>query len=168
MQTSLLEVYNKYKFTPDRIYNCDETGIPTVVQAPNVVARKGSKQVGQAVSTERGSMITMCAIINAAGNTIPPVFIYPRARMHDTLMKGAVTGSIGFANCPSSGWMTSALFYKILEHIQNHTKCSKETPILLIMDNHETHCSLECSLCKRSWNCHPYTASTLQSSTAAA
>lgn len=142
-QANLLAVYEKYKFTPDMIYNCDETGIPTVVQAPSVVAKKGSKQVGQAVSTERGSMITMCAIVSAAGNTIPPVFIFPRARMHDTLMKGSVSGSLGLANSPSSGWMTSVLFYKVLEHIQKHTRCSKETPILLIMDNHESHCSLE-------------------------
>lgn len=142
-QANLKEVLEKYKFTPDKIYNCDETGIPTVVQAPNVVARKGSKQVGQAVSTERGSMITMCAIINAAGNTIPPVFVFPRARFHDSLMTGSVTGSIGLANSPQSGWMTSILFYKVLEHIQKHTSCTKESRILLIMDNHESHCSLE-------------------------
>ncbi|KAK9703615.1 hypothetical protein QE152_g29245 [Popillia japonica] len=44
----------RHEFTPDREYNLDETGISTVVQAPNIVAKRGIKQVGQIVSGERG------------------------------------------------------------------------------------------------------------------
>lgn len=115
----------------------------TVIQSPNVVAKAGTKRVGQAVTAERGTLITMCGIITASGNTIPPVFIFPRARIHESLMHGAPVGSIGLTNSPKSGWMTSALFVKTLEHIQKHTRCSKGDPILVVMDNHETHCSLD-------------------------
>lgn len=45
------------EFTGDRIYNLDETGVTTVVQAPKVVGQFGARQVGQAVSAERGTMI---------------------------------------------------------------------------------------------------------------
>lgn len=122
----------------------DETGvIQTVIQAPNVVTKKGSKQVGQVVSGERGMLVTMVATVTAAGNTIPPLFIFPRSRMHESLMKGAVPGSLGLVNSPSSGWITNELFLEVLKHVAEHTCCSKHLPVLLIMDNHESHCNLE-------------------------
>ncbi|XP_046667355.1 uncharacterized protein LOC124359039 [Homalodisca vitripennis] len=148
-QKNLDDVYKKHKFSPSDIYNLDETGIKTVVQAPNVVAKKGTKQVGQVVSGERGSLITMVATVNAAGNTIPPVFIFPRARLHDSLMVGAISGSLGFVNSPTSGWITNALFLKVLEHFVKYSHCSKESPVLLILDNHESHCTLDAILYAR-------------------
>ncbi|KAK9737048.1 CENP-B N-terminal DNA-binding domain [Popillia japonica] len=45
-----------------------------------------------------------------------------------------------------SGWMTKELFMKVLLHIKLHTNCSPGSPILIIMDNHETYCSLEAIL----------------------
>jgi hypothetical protein len=58
-KTNVMEFFKNYEqalqsgiFTGDRVYNLDETGISTVVQAPNVVARLESWQVGQAVSGE--------------------------------------------------------------------------------------------------------------------
>jgi hypothetical protein len=95
------------------------------------------------VSAERGQLLTVCAIVSAIGNVIPPVFIFPRARMHDWLMLNAPEGSLGLANCPASGWMTGALFVHVLEHIKKYTRCSKEDPILLLLDNHESHCTLD-------------------------
>lgn len=138
-----------HDFTPDKIYNLDETGISTVLQAPNIVTQKGIKQVGQIVSAGRGTLITMCGIINALGNAVPPVYIFPRARFHDTMLNGAPLGSLGLANSPSSGWMTKELFLKVLNHIKRYTQCSSDSPILILMDNHETHCSLETILFTR-------------------
>nr|XP_034836488.1 uncharacterized protein LOC117992886 [Maniola hyperantus] len=116
----------------------------TVVQAPNVIAARGQKQVGQNVSAERGQLITMCGIVNAAGNSIPPVFIYPRARFQESMLTGGLNGCIGFANSPTSGWMTGTLFVKVLEHLQKHTRCNKNDKILLLLDNHESHCTIDC------------------------
>lgn len=140
---NLYRALGKHPFKAERIYNLDETGVTTVVQAPNVIAAKGVKQVGQAVSGERGSLVTMVGIVNASGNALPPVFIFPRARFHETFMIGAPPGSLGLVNSPSSGWMTASLFLKTLEHLVSQTRCSKQDPILLLMDNHESHCSLE-------------------------
>jgi hypothetical protein len=41
-----------WKFTADRLYNNEETGVFTVVQSPNIVTQIGTKQVEQAVSCE--------------------------------------------------------------------------------------------------------------------
>jgi hypothetical protein len=87
-------------FTGDRVYNLDETGILTVVQDPSVVTELGSGQVDQAVSRERGTIITVCMIVNTVGNAIPPVFIFPRARFHDTVLFGAPPEILGLLNSP--------------------------------------------------------------------
>lgn len=130
-------------FGPGIIYNLDETGISTVLSSPRIVAKKGVKQVGQVTSAERGTSITMCGIISATGNSIPPVFIFPKANFKNNWLKDAPPGSLGLANSPRSGWMTKELFVKVLEHIIKFTGCTNENPILVLMDNHETHCSLE-------------------------
>ena len=142
-QENYEEILRKWHFVAANIYNLDETGVSTVVQMPHVVAKVGTKQVGQAVSAERGHLVTMCCIVNAAGNALPPVFIFPRARMNETLMIGAPEGSLGLANSPTSGWMTGSLFIKTLEHVKKYTRCTKENKILILLDNHETHCTLD-------------------------
>lgn len=91
-KTIVMNFYDNYNRTPQkyffaaRISNLDETGVMTVVQAPNVIAEKGIKQVGQAVSGECENLVTMVGIVSALENTVPPVFILPRARFHKTLV----------------------------------------------------------------------------------
>ena len=59
---------DRYKFTPNDIWNVDETGVSTVQKPNKVVALKGVKQVGSITSSERGQMITICSAGNATGN----------------------------------------------------------------------------------------------------
>lgn len=77
------------------MYNLDETGILTVVQDPSVVTELGSGQADQEVSRERGTIITACMIVNTVGNGIPPVFIFPRVRFHDTVLFAAPPEILG-------------------------------------------------------------------------
>lgn len=72
--------------TPDRILNLDKS--------PNVVAATGVKQVGQVVTAERGTLVTMCGIVSATGNTVPPVFIF-LVQDFITMLTGAPPGSLG-------------------------------------------------------------------------
>ena len=69
-------------------------------------------------------------------------FIYPRARFQERMLTGGSNGCVGFANNPSSGWMTGALFIRVLEHLKLHSKCNKENKILLLLDNHKSHCTI--------------------------
>ena len=130
------EVLNKHKFTPDRIFNLDETG---VTNAPT-----GRKQVGQVTASERGNLVTVTCIIGANGNALPPVMVYPRIRMNPTAMAaGAHPGTLALNS--RTGWMTGEIFVaSVLPHIVRHTGASKETPILLLMDRPSaSHVSLE-------------------------
>ncbi|XP_067613942.1 uncharacterized protein [Eurosta solidaginis] len=138
--SNLRNLYEKYSFQSNDIYNLDETGITTVVESPKIIAPKGQRQVGQAVSAERGSLVSLVGIINASGNRLPPAFVFPRVRYNPQFLNGCVTGSLGLVS--KSGWMMSELFIDVLKHIQNNTKCSKENPILLLLDNHSSHCSI--------------------------
>lgn len=138
---NLQEVYTKYKFTADRIYNYDESGISTVMSTPKILAEKKQKQIGQLVSAERGELVTFGGIISASGNTIPPLFIFPRVHFKDHFMDGAPEGSLGVAT--KTGWINSNIFLKVLRHIQKITLCTKDNPILLLADNHESHVTIE-------------------------
>ena len=104
----LEEAYDRYKFTADRVYNIDETGL-SIVQSkiPHVIGRKGKRQIA-ITSAEGGATITVIACMSASGNFVPPLVIFPRTNMPQALMKGCPPSSIGRAH--PSGWVQANLF----------------------------------------------------------
>lgn len=138
---NLEKVMERHHFQPMSIYNCDETGLLTVHKPPNIVADKKLKQVGQIASAERGILVTMVGAMNAQGNSVPPFLVFPRVNFKDHMLLNAPPGTAGVAH--KTGWMTAANFLKWMDHFITHTKCSNENPVLLIMDNHESHISIE-------------------------
>ncbi|XP_074040581.1 uncharacterized protein [Leptinotarsa decemlineata] len=138
----LHEVINRNKYRTSNIFNLDETGVTTVPPVTKVIAQKGEKQIGQVTSRERGELVTQVGIICANGNCLPPVFIFPRARFDKTkMMAGAAPGALGLVH--KSGWMTTDNFILVLKFFKDNVRCDKEHPVLLLMDNHESHLSLE-------------------------
>ena len=93
------------------------------------------------VSHERGETVTLCAFVNAIGNTVPPCLIFPRKRFYDRMITGAPPGTLGLSS--PSGWMTTELFLECLRHFVKHVRCSKTERALLLLDNHESHVSIE-------------------------
>jgi hypothetical protein len=134
---NLETLFAKVNPPPSRIFSIDESGVSTVLEAPKVIAAKGTKQVGQVVSAERGEQVTMCGIICADGSFLPPVFVYPRKRPNPAYLIGAPIGSKDFYS--GSGWMTGEVFLETLKHVQASTKCTKLNPIVVLLDNHESH-----------------------------
>lgn len=145
--SNLTTVMDKYKFDGSRIYNYDETGISTVQKPGKILAPKGVKQLGFATSWERGKNITVCCAMSASGAYVPPMFIYPRLRMNPVLGNGGPVNAI--YHCSKSGWITEELFPIWLGHFISFAKPTKESPVLLIMDNHTTHTTLAAyNICK--------------------
>lgn len=158
-------ILKRRQYAPDRIWNCDETGISTVHVPPKVLGPKGTKQVGSMTSSERGTNVTMIAAVNAIGNSVPPMLIFPRVNYKDHMLKGAPPGAIGAAAI--SGWSNEQLFLKFLNHLIKHVKPSTEDPILLIMDNHESHVSIPLIIkCRKAGinllTFHPHTSHKMQ------
>lgn len=139
--SNLSALYEKYKYTPAQIYNVDETGLTTVQGSSKVVATKGQKQIGQITSSERGTLVTMIGAINAIGNSIPPFLIFPRKNFKPHMIKGGPPGVEGEAT--PSGWVNKDVFLKWFEFFIKHARPSAEYPVLLLMDNHESHISLD-------------------------
>lgn len=54
---------------------------------------------------------------------------------------GGPIGSSGAGN--PSGWMNAEHFYEYLVHFQKYARASLENPVLLILDNHESHLSIK-------------------------
>ena len=137
---NLAQVMDANQFRPEDIHNLDETGCTTVQNPKDIVTEIGKKQVGSATSAERGTLVTVVYTINAAGNVLPPMFIFPRKNFRDHFNRGGRPGCIGQAN--KSGWINEELFLVYRGHLIRHTRCSKERKVLLILDNHELHISI--------------------------
>lgn len=124
-----------------RVYNLDETGTTTVQKPKKVLSSKGTKQVSQCTSGERGILITTCCIISATGNALPTVMVFPRKKFKHYMLKGAPPGTLGLAS--PSGWMNGELFPSVMKHFRQHSGSSKENPTILILDNHESHLTIQ-------------------------
>ena len=100
----LEQLMHRNRYGPGQIYNVDETGISTVQgQSSRIVGRRGKKQVGCLTSAERGVLVTAVICMNAMGNYIPSMLIFPRVRWKAELIDGAPPGTIHA--CHPSGRM---------------------------------------------------------------
>ncbi|KAJ4425614.1 hypothetical protein ANN_27810 [Periplaneta americana] len=104
----LTRVVEKNGFTPEKIYNYDETGVTIVPKhRSKILSLKGRKQVGVLTSAERGKTITIEVCFNAAGTYMAPTFIFPRVRANNQLMNDCPPGAT--AEYHPSGWMQSEI-----------------------------------------------------------
>ena len=137
----LIEVYARDQYGPERIWNVDETGCTTVHKPAKVLATTGAKQVGAIVSAERGQLVTLCCAVNAVGNSVPPMFIFPRVNYRNNFVNGGPVGCVGTAH--PSGWMTAAGFLTFLKHFVAHVRPSPTDKVILLLDNHVSHLSVD-------------------------
>ena len=63
------------------------------------------------------------------------------------MLNAAPVGSRGAVH--PSGWMTSENFVHFLEHFVSFVKCTPESPVLMLMDNHDSHVSLPAIDCAK-------------------
>lgn len=134
----LTDLVAKYKLTPERIFNVDETGMTTVPKSmPRIVGTKGKKQVGLLTSAERGQLVTVVCCFGADGSYMPPLFVFPRKRMKPELMLNAPRGS--WALCHESGWIQKEIFTAWFEKFIKFSRSSVDNPVLLLLDGHASH-----------------------------
>jgi len=138
---NLEKVLDRHHFEPQDIYNMDETGVTTVHKPDRIVAKRGARQVGAITSAERGMLVTVAAAVNALGNTLPPMFVFPRVKFQDHFIIGGPVGCVGAAN--PSGWMQEDNFLDFLKHFQKHSNASLSHKVLLLIDNHSSHVNIK-------------------------
>jgi hypothetical protein len=139
---NLQAAYDKYKFSPNAIFNMDETGLQTVpAKLPKIVSDRGQKEVAKNVSAEQGQTVTVVCCLNASGGYIPPFFIYKRKRENALLIKDGPSGCQMAVT--DKGYIDTPTFIKWLDHFAKHSNANKGAPALLILDNHASHVNFE-------------------------
>ena len=135
----LRTLYVKHGFRACDLYNCDETGFQTsAYRPPKVVSLKGKRQVGVVASAERGRTVTAICCCNAIGQFVPPALIFPCKKMNDPrLLDATPPGTKGM--CSPTGWVNIDLFRDWLEFFVQQVKPTEQRPVLLLVDNHESH-----------------------------
>lgn len=129
--TNLTEVRTRHNYAPQNIHNVDETGLTTVQKQVKIIAVPWP-------ATARGTLVTASWSINAIGNSIPPFFIFPQVNFKQ--IHGGPPGCAGTSN--PSGWMNATTFIEWMKHFIKQTRCSLNEPVLLLLDNHESHISI--------------------------
>lgn len=140
--SNLEDVRARHSYAPQDIYNVDETGLTTVQKPVKIIAGRGEKQVGRITSAEMGTLVTACCAVNAIGNSVPPFFVFPRVHFKEGMISGGPPGCVGTSN--PSGWMNATAFVEWMKHFIHHTRCSVNEQVLLLLDNHESHVSIDC------------------------
>ncbi|XP_043461173.1 uncharacterized protein LOC122497871 [Leptopilina heterotoma] len=124
--TKLKDVIERFNINPENIWNMDETALTTVQKPVAVIAQRGVRNIGSITSAERGVLVTLALAVSATG-------VYH-------FLTSAGFGADGAAN--ASGWMQAEQFTKFLVHFKRFAHPSVEVPVLLILDNHESHLTI--------------------------
>ena len=139
---SLAGIIERETIEAGDLWNMDEAGITTVSKPSKVVAEKGNNQVGAVTSAGRCSLVALAHAINALGNSIPPMFIFPRVHFHDHFICDlAPTGSAGSAN--KCGWIIEDDFFLFMQHFVKHVRLSNDRKVLLMLNKHASHLSIK-------------------------
>ncbi|XP_043461954.1 tigger transposable element-derived protein 1-like [Leptopilina heterotoma] len=142
------KIRQSHQYTAATVWNMDETGLNTVHKTKYVIAQKGQRCVSAISSGERGTNVTLTMAVSAAGEKIPPFFVFPRVNMKDKFLLHSNEDAKGVAN--GSGWQTANTFCKFLLHFKQHAIKASTKRTLLILDNHESHMTIEAlEFCKQ-------------------
>lgn len=79
--------------------------------------------------------------VSADGKEIPPMFIFPRKGFKSHFLNGGPVDCIEVAN--ASRWMTESDFVTYMHHFIKHTRVTISRPVLLLLDNHCSHLSVD-------------------------
>ncbi|GBL79448.1 hypothetical protein AVEN_92616-1 [Araneus ventricosus] len=89
------------------------------------------------IAVERGSLVTMVLAVSANVKSVPPFFVFPTKIFKRNFRSNAPQGSSGSSN--KSRWMTEQDFQSFMKHFLKHARITKDRPVLLILDNHQSH-----------------------------
>lgn len=123
--------------SPDKIWNCDETGLMFVNKPSKIVSKIGKQYVYNRTYAEKGTTTTVLAAINASGCFLPPMTIFKGVRNIPELSSGSLPNSL--TRLSPKGWINADLFLEWLVFFSKNIPPAR--PVLLIMDSHASHVS---------------------------
>ena len=120
---------------PSRIWNADEAGFNMGSNKSKVIG-PSRKDLNVPHITSGKQRLTVMFCGNAAGQMMPPYFIYPEPKPKGyNPLNGALEGSdIAFTK---KGWMNNVTFSKFIDHFDKHA--GRERPVVLLFDSVSIH-----------------------------
>jgi len=105
-----------------------------------VVAEMGRHKVYAVTSAEKGKTHTVLTCASASGHILPPMMVFPRKQIPPAKIREGAVAQTLFANSVN-GWINSDLFFQWFEFFLANIPPTR--PMLLIMDGHGSHISIE-------------------------
>uniref|UniRef100_A0A336M977 CSON012225 protein n=1 Tax=Culicoides sonorensis TaxID=179676 RepID=A0A336M977_CULSO len=141
VKNNLIDILNDGR----RIANCDETEIEFNIKPNQVLVEKNVSNPYSVQSSGNKKGITFLHTILADGSYLKPYLIYPYKRM-PTRVQERIPDKIDY-NCNESGWMREENFKYYLEKVfyAEMKKKNIPFPVILFVDNHRSHISVEIS-----------------------
>jgi hypothetical protein len=148
----LKEVFDEHDLYnhPDRLWNCDESGLQCNGGRCQIICRKGSKNLKLITSANEKKHWTILSCCNANGVYLPHNIIYQGKNLYSNWM---LHGREDFVyNTSESGWMETEQFLNwfkqvFLKHVNKQPGYK-----VLFLDGHSSHISLELIDCARQNN----------------
>ena len=142
---TLQDLYDTHGYTPDRIWNCDESGAQAGRNGGGLVwAKKGCKSVHSLIPNNR-EWLTVLSCISASGDHIPGFYIFKGKRLKENYIVHCESKATQAMQ--PEGWMTAFLFSEWLSHFINALESrggvSPTNRHLLVVDGHNSHVTLQ-------------------------
>ncbi|CAF4022022.1 unnamed protein product, partial [Rotaria sordida] len=131
---------NNLKTRPHVIFNCDESGFSDESAGEMVIVSHETKEAYEQSGGNGKCFTTSLMCSNAAGEILPPFIIYSAKSLNPQWTFDGPPGSLYAVS--ESGWINGHLYVEWFKWFIEHTK-NISKPILLIMDNHPSHVSIE-------------------------
>lgn len=128
---------NNFQEAPDRVFNCDETGLTTNPVHEPVYVGRGAKDAYLKTPNCGKTMFSVLFCASATGKFLPPFTVYKSKNLYDTWTKGGPK-SAGYG-CSESGWMQDLNFEAWFISIFIPFVSDYEKPVLLTFDGHNSH-----------------------------
>ena len=139
-----------------RMWNCDETGMCTATASSAVLARKGSKWVHEVGGGSGRETITILGCGSAAGQRLPPYIVYKGKHLYSSWTTNGPPGAHYSTN--ESGWMEQRNFVNWFKKcfLPGVEDLLRTGPVVLFLDGHHSHLSMECLQLAKKSNVHPF------------
>ena len=128
-----------------RVFNLDETNIQLCPSTGKVIGLKGWRNIYEITPGPEKSTLTFVGNFSASGLIVTPAVIYPYKRIPSDIEQNIPDEFQALKT--ESGWMTSECFFDYIINIFNVWLNLKEItkPIILFVDGHKTHLTLQIS-----------------------
>ena len=134
------ELNDKYNFTPENMWNGDESGFSGAKAKGWVYVNKDQRHAYDQQMGNTRAMTTVLFAVNAAGEWIPPFILYKAQHLYHQWTLGGPVGA--FYGVNKSGWMEDRDFENwFLKVFLPMSDKGTGQPRLLMFDGHNSHLS---------------------------